>query len=189
MTLHFIKSLTESADRREIKQNKLTFAKDELDPVMSEATIKYHYDGLASKYFERYNAGEGDAKFNFGGGMLHNLFFGNLTPARAANKPSGLSKSLIDSKYENFDKFKEAVEKEAMAIQGSGWVYMDTAGKLYTIPNHEYKKDMKIALLIDWWEHAWALDYQQDKAKYLSNIWRVINWDIVDARLADNKEQ
>jgi Fe-Mn family superoxide dismutase len=48
---------------------------------------------------------------------------------------------------------------------------------------------MKIALLIDWWEHAWALDYQQDKAKYLSNIWRIINWDIVDARLADNKEQ
>jgi Fe-Mn family superoxide dismutase len=187
MTLHFIKSLTESADRREIKQNKLTFAKDELDPVMSEATIKYHYDGLASKYFERYNAGEGDAKFNFGGGMLHNLFFGNLTPARAANKPSGLSKSLIDSKYENFDKFKEAVEKEAMAIQGSGWVYLARNGQIKTIKNHQMRSD--IVLLIDWWEHAWALDYQSDKLKYLSNTWRIIDWRVINSRLTVDLNQ
>jgi Fe-Mn family superoxide dismutase len=183
MTLHFIKSLTESKDNREIIQNKLTFKKDELDPVMSEETIKYHFDGLASKYFERYNKGEGDAKFNYGGAMLHNFYFGNLTPPRAANRPSEASAELINDVYSSFDAFKEAVEKEAMAIQGSGWVYMDVAGKLHTIHNHEYKKDMKIALLIDWWEHAWALDYQQDKAKYLDNIWRIIDWDIVNDRL------
>jgi Fe-Mn family superoxide dismutase len=183
MTLHFIKSLTESKDNREIIQNKLTFKKDELDPVMSEETIKYHFDGLASKYFERYNKGEGDAKFNYGGAMLHNFYFGNLTPPRAANRPSEASAELINDVYSSFDAFKEAVEKEAMAIQGSGWVYMDVAGKLHTIHNHEYKKDMKIALLIDWWEHAWALDYQQDKTKYLDNIWRIIDWDIVNDRL------
>jgi Fe-Mn family superoxide dismutase len=60
---------------------------------------------------------------------------------------------------------------------------MDVAGKLHTIHNHEYKKEMKIALLIDAWEHAWALDYQQDKAKYLSNIWRIIDWSVVNDRL------
>ena len=183
MTLHFIKSLTESADRRELYQEKLAFKRDELDPVMSEDTLKYHYDGLAAKYSERYNAGEGDADFNYGGAVLHNIWFANLTPPRAANKPTGLSKSIIDQEYGDFDKFKTAVEKTAMGIQGSGWVYMDTAGKLHVIPNHEYKKSMKIALLIDWWEHAWALDYQQDKARYLANIWRIINWDVVDIRL------
>jgi Fe-Mn family superoxide dismutase len=183
MALHFIKSLTETADRRELYQEKLTFKRNELDPVMSEDTLKYHYDGLAAKYSERYNAGEGDADFNYGGAMLHNIFFANLTPARAANKPEGLSKSIIDDVYGDFEKFKIAFEKEAMAIQGSGWVYMDPAGKLHTIPNHEYKKSMKIALLIDWWEHAWALDYQQDKAKYLANIWRIIDWDVVNIRL------
>lgn len=181
--LHFIKSLTESKDKGEIRQDKLKFNKDELDPVISEATLKYHYDGLASKYFERYNAGEGDADFNYGGAMLHNIFFANLTPPRAANKPGGLSKDIIDEKHGSFDKFKEAVEKAAMSIQGSGWVYMDPNGDIYTIPNHEYKKTMKIALLIDWWEHSWALDYQQDKAKYLNNIWRIINWEVVDIRL------
>jgi Fe-Mn family superoxide dismutase len=188
MALHFIKSLTESKNQRELVQNKLGFKKDELDPVMSEDTIKYHFDGLASKYFERYNAGEGDADFNYGGAMLHNLFFGNLTPPRAANKPSGISKSVIDDQHGDFDKFKSAVEKEFMAAQGSNWIYMDYDGKLHTIHNHEYKKSMKIALLIDAWEHAWALDYQQDKAKYLSNIWRIVNWDIVNDRLNDQTD-
>lgn len=183
MTLHFIKFLNENTDSREIYQDKLKFGKDELQPVMSEATIKYHYDGLAAKYSERYNKGEGDPDFNFGGAVLHNIFFGNLIPPRAANKPSGLSKSLIDAKYESFEKFKEAFEKEFMAAQGSNWIYMDTTGNLHTIHNHEYKKSMKIALLVDAWEHAWALDYQQDKAKYLANIWRIINWDVVNIRL------
>ena len=183
MPLHFIKSLTESTEKRELKQDKLKFDKDELDPVMSEATIKYHYDGLASKYSERYNSGEGDPDFNYGGAILHNLFFANLTPPRAANKPAGLSKTIIEEKYGSFEKFKEDFEKEFMAAQGSNWIYMDTAGSLHTIHNHEYKKNMKIALLIDAWEHAWALDYQQDKAKYLKNIWRIINWDVVDTRL------
>lgn len=183
MTLHFIKSLSESKHNREIYQEKLKFKKNELEPVMSEDTIKYHYDGLAAKYSERYNKGEGDADFNYGGAVLHNLFFSNLAPPRAANKPEGLSKSLIDNTYDSFDKFKEAVEKEAMTIQGSGWVYMDINGEIKTIKNHEYKKSMKIALLIDWWEHAWALDYQQDKVKYLDNIWRIINWDTVNIRL------
>jgi superoxide dismutase len=60
---------------------------------------------------------------------------------------------------------------------------MDNTGKINIIPNHEYKQGMKIMLLIDWWEHAWALDYQQDKAKYLDNIWRVVDWNVVNDRL------
>jgi Fe-Mn family superoxide dismutase len=183
MTLHFIKSLTESSDRREIRQDRLKFSKADLDPVMSEATLKYHYDGLAAKYSERYNKGEGDADFNYGGAVLHNIFFANLTPARAGNKPEGLSKDIIEETHGSFDSFKAEVEKTAMGIQGSGWVYMDKSGEIKVIKNHEYRKNMKIALLIDWWEHAWALDYQQDKSKYLANIWRIIDWDVVNIRL------
>lgn len=183
MSYHFIKSLRESRSDRELVQDKLKFEKSELDPVISESTVQYHYTGLAAKYFERYNAGEGDADFNYGGAVLHNLYFGNLRPPAAGNKPSGLSLSLIEEKHSSFDKFKEAVEKTAMAIQGSGWVYMDVNGEIKTITNHEYKDSMKIALLIDWWEHAWALDYQQDKAGYLKNIWRIIDWEVVNIRL------
>jgi Fe-Mn family superoxide dismutase len=38
-------------------------------------------------------------------------------------------------------------------------------------------------LLVDWWEHAWALDYGTDKKKYLQNIWRIINWEYVNRRI------
>jgi len=67
--LHFIKSITENKDKSEIRQDKLKFDKNELEPVMSEDTVKYHYDGLAAKYSERYNKGEGDPDFNYGGAI------------------------------------------------------------------------------------------------------------------------
>jgi Fe-Mn family superoxide dismutase len=89
---------------------------------------------------------------------------------------------LIDKKYGNFNNFKKEVANTAMGIQGSGWVYMSKTGDIKTIKNHAIRQD--IALLIDWWEHAWALDYRADKAKYLANIWRCINWNVVNARLA-----
>jgi Fe-Mn family superoxide dismutase len=175
-------SLAESKNEK-LEQLKLKYNRKELNPIMSEDTLKYHYDGLAAKYSERYNAGEGDPDFNYGGAMLHNIFFSNLTPPKTSNKPEGLSKTLIEKEYQSFEKFKEAFEKEFMAAQGSNWIYMDTAGKLHTIHNHEYKKTMQIALLVDAWEHAWALDYQQDKSKYLKNIWQIIDWNVVNDRL------
>jgi Fe-Mn family superoxide dismutase len=72
-------------------------------------------------------------------------------------------------------------EKTAMAIQGSGWVYLARNGKIKTISNHEMRSD--IILLIDFWEHAWSLDYQADKAKYLKNIWRAIDWSVINDRI------
>ena len=183
MSLQFIKYLKEEQDDRELVQDRLSFGKEELEPVMSKATLDYHYDGLAAKYFERYNKGEGDLSFNYGGAMLHNIFFANLRPAKAGNKPQGTVAELINTTYDTFEKFKDSFEKEFMAAQGSNWIYMDTSGKLHTIHNHEYKKTMKIALLVDAWEHAWALDYQQNKAKYLENIWRIIDWEVVSDRV------
>ena len=68
-----------------------------------------------------------------------------------------------------------------MGIQGSGWVYLAKNGEIKTIKNHQIKND--IILLIDWWEHAWALDYQSDKKKYLENQWKIINWNVISARV------
>jgi superoxide dismutase len=42
---------------------------------------------------------------------------------------------------------------------------------------------MDIILLIDWWEHAWALDYQADKKGYLRNQWKIINWNLIGSRV------
>ena len=68
-----------------------------------------------------------------------------------------------------------------MAVQGSGWVYLARNGSIKTIKNHEVRMD--IVLLIDWWEHAWALDYQADKKRYLMNQWTIINWNVISSRI------
>ena len=165
---------------------KLPYGKKDLDPVMSEDTIKYHRDSLAAGYVKRYNNEEGDLEFNEAGAFLHNIFFPQLKPPRGANKPHGAIKNLIEEKFDTYNNFKEEFKKIAMSIQGSGWVYLDKKGNIKTIKNH--KKVANIVLLVDWWEHAWALDYQSDKSKYLDNIWKIINWDIVNSRLNISKE-
>jgi len=177
--MKLIEVLAES--KQQLVLEKLPYGKKDLAPVMSEATIDYHREKLAAGYVKRFNAGEGAPKFNEAGAYLHNIFFPQLQAPRSGNKPSGASKELINNKFESFDKFKDQLAKEAMKIQGSGWIYLSRSGEIKTIVNHAIKKD--IALLIDWWEHAWALDYQSDKAKYLDNIWRIINWDTVNSRL------
>ncbi len=88
---------------------------------------------------------------------------------------------MINKKFGNFVNFQKAFAEEAMKIQGSGWVYLNRSGDIKTIKNHAVRTD--IAMIIDWWEHAWALDYQSDKVKYLENMWKIINWDVVNQRL------
>jgi len=160
---------------------KLPYKKNALSPVMSEETIKYHRDDLAAGYVRRFNEGKGDLSFNEAGAFLHNIFFPQLTPPSGQNKPYGACLGLIKENYESFESFKEEFLKEAMSIQGSGWVYLARNGSIKKIKNHQIKND--IILLVDWWEHAWALDYQSKKDKYLQNIWKIINWDVINDRL------
>jgi Fe-Mn family superoxide dismutase len=177
--MKIIDFLTEA--KKVLVQERLPYGKKDLDPVMSESTINYHYGKLAKAYVTKFNAGEGDATFNEAGAFLHNVFFPQLKAPGGSNAPTGASKELIINKYGSYDNFKEKFTEVAMKIQGSGWVYMSTSGNIKTITNHQVKND--IAMLVDWWEHAWALDYQQDKAKYLTNMWRIINWDVINIRL------
>ena len=159
----------------------LPYGMDELSPAISKDTLEYHFNNLAKTYAKRYNAGEGDATFNEAGVFLHNILFKQYQEPSGSNKPTGKVLELIDKHHGTFDKFKEAFAKVAMSIQGSGWVYLAKDGSIKTIKNHEIKKD--IVLLIDWWEHAWALDYQHDKKKYLVNQWKIINWEKINGIL------
>lgn len=181
MTFNFIRNILLEGKPIKLEIDKLPYEKNELDPAISEATLNYHYEKLAKAYAERYNAGEGDLDFNEAGVFLHNILFQQYQSPSNKNKPTGKSLEFIESKFDNFERFKEEFTKAAMSVQGSGWVYLSKSGEIKTIKNHEIKKD--ILLLIDWWEHAWALDYQSDKKKYLENQWKIINWDIINIKL------
>lgn len=159
----------------------LSYAKNSLEPVMSQDTIDYHFGKLAKSYVDRFNKGEGDPEFNRAGAFLHNILFAQFKTPAGANKPSGTALEFINKHFQDFAKFKEEFSKTAMGIQGSGWVYLSKSGKIKTIKNHHIYED--IILLIDWWEHAWALDYQADKQQYLKNIWRIIDWAVISDRI------
>ena len=159
----------------------LPYGEKDLEPVLSKESLEYHYGHLARGYAKRYNAGEGDPEFNRAGSFLHNKFFPQFRKPKSSNRPRGAVAELIDSKFKTFDDFQDAIKEAAMKIQGSGWVYLSTGGDIKIIHNHAVRTD--IALLIDWWEHVWATDYQWDKEKYLANIWRIINWDVINERL------
>jgi Fe-Mn family superoxide dismutase len=159
----------------------LPYKPKDLEPVMSADTIEYHYEHLAKGYAKRYNAGEGNATFNRAGSFLHNKFFPQLKAPKGANRPKGAVLELIETNFKTFEDFKIAFKETAMKLQGSGWIYLSTSGTIKTIPNHQVRTD--ICVLVDFWEHAWALEYKWDKEKYLDNIWKIINWNVCSERI------
>ena len=68
-----------------------------------------------------------------------------------------------------------------MAIQGSGWVYLSTSGTIKTIANHAVRTD--ICVLLDMWEHAFALQYEWNKEAYIDSFWKIVDWDVCNQRL------
>ena len=185
MTYNFIKwtTLQESNQPKTVTQAKLSYDHDDLEPAVSEKTMDYHFGKLYKAYVDRYNAGEGDANFNEAGAFLHEIYFTQFKKPDGSNAPFGACLDLIEKHFKSFDAFKEAFAKIAMSIQGSGWVYLSRSGEIKTIANHEIKRD--ILVIVDWWEHAFALDYQANKKKYLENQWKIIDWNIINLKLTN----
>jgi len=175
-----IQLLEEKAKPQDIEIIKLNFEPKDVSPVLSKETLDLHYGKLAHGYAERYNKKEGDKDFNYAGVFLHNLLFTQYREVRDNNKPNGPMLGFIDRHFGSRDDFKDKFEIEAMKIQGSGWVYLAYDGSIKTIKNHEVHDD--ILLLVDWWEHAWVLDYGSDKKKYLKEQWKIINWNVINTR-------
>ena len=177
---NFIKSLNE-VQKKKLEQTALPYARDSLGRSLSKAALDYHYGKLYKAYVDRYNSGEGDPDFNEAGAFLHDIYFTQFRGPKGNNVPNGDIAEFINKHFKTWDKFKKDFETTAMKVQGSGWVYLSKSGEIKTITNHEIKKD--IVLLIDWWEHAWALDYQADKKKYLENQWKIIDWDKISSKI------
>lgn len=163
----------------EVRQVKLPVKTTQLSPVLSEEAVDLHYNVLYKNYIKKALAGEGE--FQVAGAKLHSLFFEQLQIPIPVNNPSGEIGQLIIKKFGSYEKFKDNFTTAALEIRGSGWVYLDTNGVIKTIENH--KSVSNIAVIIDMWEHSWLIDYKSNKEKYLTNIWKIINWDIVNARL------
>ena len=178
-----IRELLEAKEESLILE-KLPYSIGDLAPILSKENVDYHYNVLSKGYVDRYNAGEGDPDFNYGGAKLHNLWWTQLMKPAGSNTPSGSILELIKDKYSDYKKFQEELVKTAMGIQGSGWVYLSKKGELKTTPNQSFKKD--ILMPIDMWEHSFS-DYttqgKECKKKYLTSVMKIINWEVINNRL------
>lgn len=173
-------------DKKELKLKKLPYGMTSLAPVMSRHTLEIHYGKLAKGYVDRYNNGNGSASFNEAGAYLHNLFFQQLRSPKNANTPHGVSLSIINQQFGSFKDFKDEFEERASKLQGSMWLYMSKNGSIKSIKDHAKRSD--IALLVDFWEHAYINDYGSDKKKYLKNFWKIVNWSEINNRIAGSSK-
>jgi Fe-Mn family superoxide dismutase len=133
------------------------------------------------------------AVINNGGGYAnHNLYWQVMGPKKGGQPRGNLAKE-IDKAYGGFSAFKEQFSKAALTRFGSGyaWLTHDPAGKL-TITNTLNQDSVvsighKPLLIIDVWEHAYYLKYQNRRAEYIAAWWDVVNWDKAEELLTAAK--
>ncbi|MGC9009150.1 MAG: superoxide dismutase [Sulfolobales archaeon] len=188
----------------------LPYPYNALEPYISEEIMKVHHQkhhqgyvngaNAALEKLEKYLKGElqidvravlRDFSFNYGGHILHSLFWRNMAPAgKGGGTPGGYLGDLIDKSFGSFQKFKELFSAAAKNVEGVGWTalgYDILLGELriYQIEKHNVLQVAGIipVLIIDVFEHAYYLQYKNDRSTYVDNWWNVVNWDDVEKRL------
>ena len=186
----------------------LPYSKDALAPVISQETIDYHYGKHLQTYVNNLNAlvsgtpfegktieeivvtAPDGAIFNNAGQVLnHTLYFLQFTPQPEKNQPEGKLAEAIQRDFGNFENFKDEMTKAATSLFGSGWAWlaMDKDGKLLIVkePNgsNPLRQGLKPLLGFDVWEHAYYLDYQNRRTDHLANLWKIIDWEVVENRM------
>jgi Fe-Mn family superoxide dismutase len=137
--------------------------------------------------FTRVAAMEKALAFNLSGHVLHSLFWQNLTP-KANDRPGGALAERIKNDFGSFEKLKKQMNEVAGTIMGSGWaalVWEPLAGRLLTTQIYDHQSNLAQGgiplMVIDAWEHAFYLQYQNRKTEFFEAIWNCWNWkDVAD---------
>ncbi len=176
----------------------LPYDKKALEPVISEVTLDYHHGKHHATYVNNLNnliAGTPDESRTLGeiiqsssGGLFnnaaqvfnHTFYWHSMSPQKC--EPSAALKAAIESAFGSVEAFKEQFSTAAAKQFGSGWAWLvkDAGGKLSieTTSNADtpVAHGRQPILTCDVWEHAYYLDYQNARPKYLENFWKVANW-------------
>lgn len=185
----------------------LPYAYDALAPVISEEIMKLHHDKHHAAYVNGANAaleklekarnGEveidikavlRDLSFNVNGHVLHQMFWENMRAPQENNAPTGVVKEALEKSFGSVEAFQKQFSAAAKAVEGSGWALLvaDSDKNLMMI-QIEKQNFMHVAgftpiLGIDVWEHAYYLDYKNDRGAYVDAWWKLVNWDDIERR-------
>jgi superoxide dismutase, Fe-Mn family len=189
---------------------KLPYEYAALVPYISEEQLKLHhlkhhqaYVNGANAIFEKLDKARKDnvdldlkatlkeLSFHIGGFRLHNRFWENLAPAGkgGGGVPKGELAKGIDGEFGKFERFKKEFSQVATSVEGSGWAVMTFCTKtnrpvIMQAEKHNVNimPGFEILLVLDVWEHAYYLDYKNDRAKFVESFWNIVNWDMVGKR-------
>lgn len=186
----------------------LPYAHNGLEPYISEKTIEYHYGKHLAAYINNTNNLKAGTEFEdmklqdivkaSTGGLFNNaaqafnhiFYFETLRPYAAdKTQPGKCMMELIEKNFGTFADFKDKFTQAGITLFGSGWVWLviDDNKKLEIVQTSNadtpIKYGKKPLLTMDVWEHAYYLDTQNARPKYIENYWNIINWDVIEKRL------
>ena len=185
---------------------KLPYALDALEPHLSRETLEFHYGKHHKKYIDTANeliAGTdlegltlddmvqratGKAFNNIAQAWNHAFYWKCLTPAQQQQPPAELTQALKRA-FGGVETFRDEFTKAAAELFGSGWAWlvMNDDGSLEVTTTKDGDTpitDGRLALLTcDVWEHAYYIDYRNDRAQYLQHFWPLVNWEFVAENL------
>jgi Fe-Mn family superoxide dismutase len=177
-----------------------------LEPHVSGRIMELHHDKHHATYVKGANSAiaqlqearakedfttisqlERNLAFHVSGHVLHSVFWTNLTPD--GGQPTGALADALDQQFGGADRFRAQMTQAAGSIQGSGWAlasWEPTARRLVVQQVHDHQgqhgQGTVPLLAIDAWEHAYYLQYENEKAKFFDTIWNVVHWDDVARR-------
>ena len=191
----------------------LPFPRDALAPHMSAETLDFHHGKHHKAYVDKTNAMVGDkglegaslvevirtatdrgfkSLFNNSAQIWNHSFFWQCLAPEGSTAPSGKLKAQIESEFGSTEALLEQLEKESTDHFASGWGWLVlNNGKLEVTSLHDADTPlvhgMTPLLTIDVWEHAYYIDYRNERPRYLKSVLRnIVNWDFV-ARNLDGK--
>ncbi len=182
------------------KLPELPYAMNGLEPHISEETLEYHYgkhhrayvnklnDLVAGTEYE--NASLEEIIMKADGGIFnnaaqiwnHTFYWHSMSPTGGGEPYDDLA-AAVDEAFGSLDKFKEIFTTSALTRFGSGWAWLvkNSDGKLEVLSTGNADNPMTDGktpiLTCDVWEHAYYIDTRNDRGKYVSNFWKLVNWD------------
>ncbi|MEO0982931.1 MAG: superoxide dismutase [Pseudomonadota bacterium] len=192
----------------------LPYARDGLAPHISEQTLDFHYGKHHQAYVTNLNKlleGSGDADaaledvvrgsagdpakagvFNNAAQVWNHTFYWHSMKPGGGGAPTGKVAELIDRDFGSYDAFKEQFAAAGATQFGSGWAWLVAVGgklEIRKTPNAETpltEDGVTPLLTMDVWEHAYYLDYQNARPKYIETfLGELVNWDFANQNLAD----
>lgn len=201
-------STTYGTSRARYTLPELGFDPADLEPHLSARVLEIHHGKHHQAYVDGANAtldqlavaresGDHSAivglertlAFNVSGHVLHSIYWSNLNPD-GGGSPVGDAAAAVDEHFGSFDAFRAQLTNAVVTVQGSGWgaLIWDPLGRRLLVEQiHDHHANTIQGgvplLVIDAWEHAYYLQYENRRVEYAEAIWNVIDWVDVDDRL------